>query len=149
MTEAAARELAAARFREQRASEEARANASSMDAQRLEFMQTDVQRAVSSFEERIAANDPDYRAKEPAIRQTAQALLLERGGRINSVQEALEIVQQAHSEVTQQFRRAFPSARATSPTPNGHSQQPNARPAPRSLMEAALAGLENARRSAG
>jgi hypothetical protein len=149
MSEAAARELAAARFREQRASEEARANASRMDAQRLEFMQTDVQRAVSSFEERIAANDPDYRAKEPAIRRTAQALLLERGGRINSVQEALEIVQQAHSEVTQQFRRAFPSARATSPTPNGHSQQPNARPAPRSLMEAALAGLENARRSAG
>ena len=149
ISEAAARELAVARFQQQRAQEEAQVNAQRASAQRLEFMQTDVQRAVSSFEERIAASDPDYRAKEPAIRRTAQALLHERGGRINSVQEALEIVQQAHSEVTGQFRRVMPGMRATSPLPNGHSQQPNARAAPRNLMEAALQGLENARRSAG
>ncbi len=149
MSEAAARELAAARFQQQRAEEEARANASRMDAQRIQFTATEVQRAVSSFEERLAANDPDYKAKADAIRRTAQALLLERGGRIGSVQEALDVVQQAHKEVTAQFRRILPAARATNPTPSGHSQQPNARAAPRSIMEAALQGLENARRSAG
>ena len=107
-----------------------------------------MQRAVSSFEERLAANDPDYAAKADAIRRTAQALLLERGGKIGNVQEALEVVQAAHREVSAQYRRYVPQPRATSPYPNGNSQQPNARPAPKNMMEAALAGLENARRHA-
>jgi hypothetical protein len=149
MTEQAARELAQARFREQQAQEEARANAARVDTQQLQFVQADVQRAVTAFEERIAANDPDYRAKADAIRRVAQALLHEKGGRISSVQEALEIVQHAHREVTNQFRRFAPAARPTNPIPNGNSQQPNARAAPKTLMEAALQGLENARRRVG
>ena len=149
MTEAAARELAIARFNQQRAQDEAAANAARLSTQQTQFVQTDVQRAVSAFEERLAANDPDYTAKADAIRRTAQALLLERGGKIGTVQEALDIVANAHREVSAQFRRFAPAPRATSLQPNGHSQQPNARAAPKSLMEAALAGLENARRSAG
>jgi hypothetical protein len=144
----AARELAVHRFNQQRAQEEARMNALRLSAQETQFIQTDVQRAVSNFEDRIAANDPDYPAKADAIRRTAQALLHERGGKIGSVQEALEIVQAAHREVSHQYRRFAPQLRATSPLPNGHSQQPNARPAPKNMMEAALAGLENARRQA-
>jgi hypothetical protein len=149
MSQEAARELAMIRFNQQRAEEEARTNAVRADAQQLQFVQSDVQRAVTSFEERLAANDPDYRAKADAIRRTAQALLHERGGKISGVNEALDIVQQAHREVTAQFRRFLPQTRATSPLPNGNSQQPNARTAPRSLMEAALSGLESARRSVG
>jgi hypothetical protein len=149
MSQEAARELAILRFNQQRAEELAQANALRADTQQLQFVQSDVQRAVTSFEERLAANDPDYRAKADAIRRTAQALLLERGGKISGVNEALDIVQQAHREVTAQFRRFLPQSRATSPLPNGNSQQPNARTAPRTLMEAALSGLENARRSAG
>jgi len=149
ITETAARELAITRFNQERAEQEARTNAARSSAQNLQYVQADVQRAVTTFEERIAANDPDYRAKADAIRRTAQALLHERGGRIASVQEALDIVASAHQEVTAQFRRFQPAVRATSPHPNGNSQQPNARAAPRNLMEAALQGLENARRSAG
>ena len=145
---AAARELAMTRFNQQRAQEEARANADRASAQQVQYVQSDVQRAVTTFEERLAANDPDYAAKADAIRRTAQALLLERGGKISGVQEALEVVQAAHREVSAQYRRFAPQPRATSPAPNGHSQQPNARPAPKNLMEAALAGLENARRQA-
>ena len=148
MSEAAARELAQARFRQQRAETEARENASRASAQQLQYVATDVQRAVTSFEERLAANDPDYAAKADAIKRTAQALLLERGGKIGTVQEALEIVQASHREVSNQFRRFAPAPRATSPAPNGYSQQPNARAAPKNMMEAALMGLENARRQA-
>lgn len=148
MSEAAARELAITRFNQQRAQEEARINAERFASQQVLAVQSDVQRAVSTFEERIAANDPDYPAKADAVRRTAQALLHERGGRIGSVQEALDIVQAAHREVSNQFRRFVPAPRATSPYPNGNSQQPNARPAPKNMMEAALAGLENARRQA-
>lgn len=149
LSEQAARELAQTRFRQERAEAEAREYASRSSAQHIQHVQTDVQRAVTSFEERLAANDPDYKAKEPAIKRTAQALLLERGGKIGTVQEALEIVQAAHREVSNQYRRFAPAPRATSASPNGYSQQPNARPAPKNLMEAALAGLENARRQAG
>ena len=148
LSEQAARELAQARFREQQAQEAARVNAARFSEQQIVAVQTDVQRAVSSFEERLAANDPDYPAKADAIRRTAQALLHERGGKIGSVQEALDVVQAAHREVSHQFRRFVPAPRATSPYPNGNSQQPNARPAPKNMMEAALAGLENARRQA-
>ena len=148
LTEQTARELAQARFREQQAQDAARVNAERYASQQVQAVQTDVQRAVSSFEERLAANDPDYKAKADAIRRTAQALLHERGGKIDGVQEALEIVQAAHQEVSNQFRRFAPQPRATSPYPNGNSQQPNARPAPKNMMEAALAGLENARRQA-
>ena len=149
MSEAAARELAVARFNQQRAEVEARENAARSSAQAIQYVQTDVQRAVTSFEERLAANDPDYAAKADAIKRTAQAILFERGGKIGTVQDALEIVQAAHREVSSQFRRFAPAPRATSPAPNGYSQQPNARPAPKNMMEAALAGLENARRHAG
>ena len=149
LSEAAARELAQTRFRQERAEAEARENAARSSAQHIQYVQADVQRAVTAFEERLAANDPDYKAKEAAIRRTAQALLLERGGKIGTVQEALEIVQASHREVSNQFRRFSPAPRGTSPAPNGHSQQPNARAAPKNLMEAALQGLENARRQAG
>ncbi len=149
MTEAAAREFAKTRFDQQRAQVEAETNAARVSSQRIEFVQADVQRAVTAFEQRLAANDPDYRAKADAIRRATQALLFERGGKIATVQEALDIVQAAHSEVSAQFRRLMPQPRATNPVPNGNSQQPNARAAPKTLMEAALAGLENARRSAG
>jgi ElaB/YqjD/DUF883 family membrane-anchored ribosome-binding protein len=147
LSEAAARELAVTRFNQQRAQEEARVNAERYSSAQIHAVQSDVQRAVTSFEERLAANDPDYGAKADAIKRTAQALLLERGGKIGTVEDALDLVSKAHREVTAQYRRFAPQPRATAPAPNGHSQQPNARPAPKNMMEAALAGLENARRT--
>jgi hypothetical protein len=149
MSEQTARELAVTRFNQQRAEVEARENAERSSAQAIQYVANDVQRAVTSFEERLAANDPDYTAKADAIKRTAQALLHERGGKIGTVQDALEIVQAAHREVSNQYRRFTPAPRATNPSPNGFSQQPNARAAPKNMMEAALAGLENARRQAG
>lgn len=146
LPEAAARELAALRFRQQQAEVQAQTVTTRADQERVAYVQNDVQRAVSALEDRYASGDPDYRAKAEPVRRAAQALLFERGGKINSVQEALDIVQRAYNEVTQQFRRFAPQVRPTSPLPNGNTQQPLARSAPKSMMEAALLGLENARR---
>ena len=100
---------------------------------------------VANFEAQLAARDPDYRAKADAIRRTTQAILHERGGQISSPEEALEIVRAAHQEVTAQYRRLMPGPRPTNPVPNGNSQQPSARADPKTLMEAALMGLEKSR----
>jgi ElaB/YqjD/DUF883 family membrane-anchored ribosome-binding protein len=146
MTEAAAREFARTRFDAARAEAIAGQRETEVQSSRVQHVQADVQRAVTSFETQLASRDPDYRAKADAIRRTTQAILHERGGRISTVQEALDIVQEAHAEVTAQYRRLLPPPRPTNPLPNGNSQQPSARAAPKTLMEAALQGLENSRR---
>lgn len=115
-------------------------------AQQVQAVVGDVQRSVAAFEQRIMANDPDYKAKAEMVRRTAQAMLAEHGGRITSSQEAVAITQRAYEEVNKQFRRLQPTARATAPTPGvSNSQTPSARPAPKNMMEAALQGLAKSR----
>lgn len=145
MTESAAREYARTRFDAARAQALAEQRQAEVQTSQVQHVQADVQRAVSNFEAQLASRDPDYRAKADAIRRTTQAILHERGGRISSAQEALDIVQAAHAEVTNQYRRFLPGPRATNPVPNGNSQQPSARAEPKTLMDAALLGLERAR----
>jgi hypothetical protein len=149
MTEQAAREFARQRYDQQRA-EIRRDEAEVVSRQQhVEHVQSDVQRAVTSLENRLAASDPDYKAKATSVRRVAQAMLHERGGQITSVQEALEITKAAYDEVNAQMRSIVPRPRATNKLPNGSTQTPSARPAPKTLMEAALQGLETARRAGG
>lgn len=147
MTEAAAREFARQRFDGQRAQITAQELEASNQQQALVNVQGNVQRAVTAFEQRLAASDPDYKAKAPSVRRVAQAILFERGGKIASVEEALEITKTAYDEVTKQTRAILPKPQGTRPLPNGSAQTPSARPQPTSLMEAAIQGLENARRA--
>lgn len=146
MTPQAAAEYARARF--ERANYEARAKQME-DQQRshqVSQVRNDVERSVTAYEQRLAAQDPDYRAKAPAIRRAAQAMLLERGGRINHPNEAIQITQAAYDEVNKYFRRNQTPIRATAPTPgSANPQTPSARAAPKNLMEAALQGLAKTR----
>jgi hypothetical protein len=147
MTEAAAREFARQRFDHQRATITAQEAQAASQQQALVNVQGNVQRAVSSYETRLAASDPDYKAKAPSVRRVAQAMLLERGGRIASVEDALEITKAAYEEVNKHTRSLLPKPRATGSMPNGSAQTPSARAAPKTLMEAAIQGLENSRRA--
>jgi hypothetical protein len=149
MTEAAAKAFARQRFDGQRAQFERQAVEEAHGRQQVQYVQNDVQRAVSNFELRLSASDPDYRAKQPAVRRVAQALLFERGGTISSVEEALALTQEAYNEVNKQVRSYQPRPTATALNPNGATQSPSARAAPKTLMEAAIQGLENARRAGG
>lgn len=149
MTEEAGRAFTRQKYDAQRADFERGAAETAYNRQAVQYVQNDVKRAVSNFELRLSANDPDYKAKQPAIRRAAQALLFERGGTINSVDDALQITQAAYEEVNKQVRQFQPQGRATPPKPNGASQSPSARSAPKSLMEAAMQGLDAYRRGAG
>jgi hypothetical protein len=150
MTETAAKEFARQRYDTQRTNFELRETQQETQVSKVHAIQADVQRAVSSFELRLSANDPDYKAKAPSIRRTAQAMLFERGGTIANVNEALEITKAAYDEVNRQMRTISPRPAATPRQPNGASPQPSsARAAPKTLMEAALIGLDNARRAGG
>jgi hypothetical protein len=149
MTETAAREFARQRYDHQRSQSDLRETQQETQVSQVRAVQADVQRAVSSFELRLSANDPDYKAKAPSVRRAAQAMLFERGGKISNVQEALEITNAAYQEVNRQMRSIAPRPGATPRQPNGATQTSSARAAPKSLMEAAIQGLENARRAGG
>ena len=147
MTVEAASEFARTRFDQERAQTVARESVQAQSGAQLRAIQADVQRAVSALENRFASNDPDYKAKADQLKRVTQAMLLERGGTISSVEEALELTTAAYKEVNSAYRRMNPAPRPTDPRPNGHAQTPSARPAPKTLMEAALQGLEDARRA--
>jgi len=137
MTADAARKFANTRF--ERTNYEVQAR--QMQAREEHFTVTqakdNVQRSVTAFEQRLAASDPDYKAKQESVRRAAQAILFERGGRINSADEAIAITQQAYNEVTAQFRRIQQPARATAPQPGrSNPQTPSARPSPKNMMDA-------------
>jgi hypothetical protein len=146
MTENAAKAYARQRFDGQRSQFELESATQVHQRQQVQAVQNDVQRAVSNFELRLSANDPDYKAKAPAVRRHAQALLFEKGGTISGVDEALAITKAAYDEVNRQMRAFQPRPVATHLHPNGATQTPSARAAPKTLMEAAIQGLENARR---
>jgi hypothetical protein len=145
MTQEAAMEFARTRFDHQRAEQAVAGAREAQVSQHVQHLQTNVQRAVSGLEERFAASDPDYRQKADHVKRTAQAMLFERGGSISSVDEALQLTKAAYDEVNARLRRLQPMPRATGVLPNGHGQTSTARPQPKTLMEAALQGLQNAR----
>lgn len=146
MTPAAAAEYARARFERQNFEHRARTMEEQQRSQQSAMAREDVQRSVSAFEQRLSAQDPDYRTKAPAVRRAVQAMLLERGGRVTNAQEALSITQAAYDEVNKLFRRNQQPLKATAPTPgSANPQTPSARAAPKSLMEAALQGLAKSR----
>lgn len=146
MTPQAAYEFAKTRFERAQYEHQTRQMQQVQQTQQIGRVKDDVQRSVSAFEQRLAAQDPDYKAKADAVRRAAQAMLFERGGRIANQQEALQIVQAAYNEVNAQYRRLQQPARATAPTPGASNPQtPTARSAPKNLMEAALQGLAKTR----
>lgn len=146
MTPQAAQEFARTRFERAQYENQARQMQQVQETQQVGRVKDDVQRSVSAFEQRLAAQDPDYKAKADAVRRAAQAMLFERGGRINNQHEALQIVQAAYNEVNAQYRRIKQPVRATAPTPgSSNPQTPPARSAPKNLMEAVLSGLAKSR----
>jgi hypothetical protein len=114
----------------------------------LAYTQDQVNRSVSAYEERLAANDPDYKAKATSVKRIAQAMLQERGGTISTVEEALAITKAAYEEANATLRKLQPTPHATGRVPNGNGHSRSARAEPTTLYEAALQGLERSRNGA-
>jgi hypothetical protein len=110
-------------------------------------LQGSVQQTVDQWEAGVKAQDPDYARKEPLVRNLLWSVVNERGAP-QTPQAAVEIAQEAYRRATETARSFMPPPRATQRTP-GSSQRGvvGARSEPRSMMEAALQGLDRARRA--
>jgi hypothetical protein len=149
MTESAAKEFARIRMDQRRTETVRTAEQQTYAANAVRQTQAQVTRSVTAYEERIAASDPDYKAKAASVKRVAQAMLLERGGSIQTVDDALSITKAAYDEVNATIRRQQPHPHATTRMPNGNGSTQSARPEPKSAYEAALQGLARARNGAG
>lgn len=110
-------------------------------------MQQSVQQTVDAWEASVKAQDPDYARKEPLVRQLLWGVVQERGAP-QSPEQAVEIAREAYARATHTARSFSPPPRATQRTPSSSQRGAvGARAEPKTMMEAALLGLENARRA--
>ena len=107
-----------------------------------------VEQAVTAWENQVRTSDPDYGRKEATVRQFLWAVINERGVP-QSPEHAVEIAKDAYERATNTLREFAPAPKPTrlSPSSIGRTAA-GARPEPKTLMEAALLGLERAQRAA-
>jgi len=149
MTEVAAKEFVRLSMDHQRAQLQHTAEQQIAQTRTVQLTQDQVMRSVTAYEEKLAAADPDYKVLAPAVKRVAQGILLEKGNRIDSVEDALKITKAAYDEVSATYRKMQPRPHATTRQPNGNGQSRAARPEPTNSYEAALVGLERARNGSG
>jgi len=115
--------------------------------QQQQFAQA-VEQTVYNWEQGIRQSDPDYGRKEETVRNFLWAVVREQGPP-KSPEHAVQIAQEAYARANNVFRQAAPVPRATRAVPSStnRSAAPGARPEPKSMMEAAMLGLERARRA--
>jgi hypothetical protein len=107
-----------------------------------------VEQAVTAWENQVRTSDPDYGRKEATVRQFLWAVIQERGTP-QSPEHAVEIAKDAYERATNTLREFAPAPRPTRQTPSSIGRTAaGARPEPKTLMEAALLGLERAQRAA-
>lgn len=138
IAEERARELAQSRSREQlRAAESVRAAAAAEARQRQETQRTSAQRvatAVSEWESKWSASDPDYRLKAPRVMEKMKLAVLERNGAPLSPDEALALAEKSRRAVEEELKAFQPRRRRIDPETGGAATRST--PEPRSLLEA-------------
>ena len=149
LTAEAARELSTTRFANARLKGEAdakdQAAKAARDADDEARIVNSVQSAVTSWEQDVRARDPDYAKKATLVLRISQALIANHG-RPRTAEAAVELAKRAYEEANATFTAARPAPVPTLPNPSGTRTTSNARPEPKSLMEAAMMGLERSRR---
>lgn len=107
-----------------------------MQRESHETQRREIARAVSDWENGVKNRDPEYGKKQKLVERTARALMAER--QPGTVQEALDLVQEAYKTVNEdlkQFRPAKPPVNA--PLGSGQSSATKkASVAPKSMEEA-------------
>lgn len=112
-------------------------------AQQAQFSQV-IERTVTDWENSIRQSDPDYGRKEEAVRNFLWAVVREQGPP-RSPEHAVQIAQEAYNRANNTFRSWAPPPKATRAVPSSVNRSaPGARSEPKSMMEAALLGLERA-----
>lgn len=107
-----------------------------------------VEQAVTAWENHIRTSDPDYGRKEATVRNFLWAVIQEKGTP-QSPEHAVEIAKEAYERANATLRDFAPPPRPTRQVPSSIGRTAaGARPEPKTLMEAALLGLERAQRAA-
>lgn len=122
-----------------------RAEAERQQAQQQQFQQAvqNAATAVSDWERTKSTSDPDWHLKQERIGQLVE-LEVRRSGFPQTSQAAVALHQRALEAVNGEFRKLRPAPRAMNMA-TGHAN-PNSVSEPKSLLEAAMQGLQNARR---
>lgn len=104
--------------------------------------------AVQVWEQSIKATDPDYARKLDVAKAFVASIRAERG-EPTSPEEAVSIAKEAYDRASTVLKQAMPSRAATpmSPSSTRNAPTPSAVAAPKTLMEAAMQGLDRARRA--
>jgi len=144
VTEDMARDYARTRYTAQQLQAQAQEMQTRQAEQARQANAHSVASAVTQWETSVRTTDPDYSHKEDAVRRYAQALVAERGAP-QSPEQAVEYARLAYEEVNRLLKPLKPAVQPTRPTPTGAQVATSATPAPRTLMEAAMAGLHKAR----
>lgn len=148
LTAEAAKELSTTRFANGRLQGQAKVNTEAAQAATVAEAQARtvqvVQSAVVSWENEVKGRDPDYAKKAPAVQRIAQALISTEG-HPTTAEAAVALAKRAYDEANGLFAAARPAPVATRPTPSGARAVNGGRPEPKTLMEAAMMGLERSR----
>jgi flagellar motility protein MotE (MotC chaperone) len=110
----------------------------------LTRLQNSVGDAVNSWEAKQLQTDPDYRAKQTAVRDTMYAVV-NQFGRPQTPEQAVAIAQESLRRVNEHFRSWTPPRRATSRVPSSTGRTNGAAPEPKSLLEAVQRTIEQQR----
>lgn len=107
-------------------------------------VQTTVESAVSAWETSVRASDPDYGRKEATVRDLLWAVVRERGNP-QSAEQAVAIAKEAYDRANKLFGQFTPPKQPTPKVPSSINRTAGARPEPKTLLEAAMLGLERSR----
>jgi hypothetical protein len=137
VSEDRARELSQLRARAARAEE-------TVAQDRQVAQQHALLRDVTSWEAEMRRVDADFARKLPDIQSRVRLAVLERertGQPVATGAEAVKIAQDAYDGINQMIASFAPPRVSTRPTPSSAASAPATSPQPRTLIEAAMAGL--------
>jgi hypothetical protein len=110
--------------------------------QQAEQARLSIHSAVVGWEQQMKIKDPDWSAKQELV--TDQVKLMLANERPSTPDEALALVERAHSIIRERLSRFAPQRRPVS-TVSSASSSANASPVPKSLLEAVRLGMVQSR----
>jgi hypothetical protein len=140
------RERYARALAEQRSQRATQVLSSQQSLQQQQHLAQSIETSVASWENGVRATDPDYARKEETVRNFLWAVVRERGAP-QTPEHAVQIAQEAYRRANDTLRQWTPPPRPTRSVPSSINRSASAgtRDQPKSMMEAAMLGLERAR----
>lgn len=139
-----AREIGIGRINQARLQTEANTYRQSAELGQQQSLAKDIYSAVADWETQTKARDPDWVHKQDIVEKFSQSLVMTKG-RPASPQQAVAMAQEAYEEANRVVGRMRPQPTATRLQPSGVQNTTGngaAAPEPRTLMEAAILGLQ-------